>query len=111
MAGKPELVVHFGEQQYYPFSPANKELFLQSPERYTLDHVPTWPRSVVLFVGTGDPDDGGDLQELVQAVAAKLTSAESARVKTHTQPPITYGCPPEPQFPEVRPHPQPSCLA
>ena len=108
MTGKPELAVDFDNEIYYPFNAENRDLFLHSPERYTVDQVPTWPRSVVLFVG--GEEEG--FQALVQNVAARLSNAESARVKAEGQPPITYCCPPAPQFPEVSsylcigPHPQ-----
>lgn len=97
IAGRPELAVEFDEEIYYPFSTNNKHLFLQFPERYVVDHVPTWPRRVVLFVGGSEES----AQSMVQSVAAKLSSAESARVKGPGQPVITYCCPPAPQFPEV----------
>ena len=97
ITGKSELAVSFDEEIYYPCSTEKKQLFLEFPERYVVDHVPTWPRRVVLFVGGSEET----AQSLVQSVAARLSSAESAQVKVAGQPVITYCCPPPPQFPEV----------
>ena len=41
-----------------------KKPFLEFPERYVVDHAPTWPRRVVLFVGGSEKT----AQSLVQSV-------------------------------------------